>query len=540
MGRVQPSDSSLQRATATFRSGAALSRWRPWLLGGVLVAATLALRAPTFTDHILFIDEPIYYTFGSRLELPGAHVYTHTADQKPPLGPLTYWLAIQVSARHAILVVHVFTTVAIAATALLLLWGSQLLRGEPWAGLAAGALYVLIGSSKPPRGEAFFAFSSLEHFQAPLLLGFLLLFLLGLQRPRAWVAGAAGVLLGIAALYKPNVPVLLIPAWGVAVFAGRRRRLPPRAVAGAGAAAATSTVAVMLTAPLYYAAIGHFDAWRYYNIDALLLYRGLGGSLSQEAARLAAAIPLKVPLALGLLYGMGGVPPSASARWDRELGWLLAGTWLALFCSLTPGLHKAHYLIQGLPAQCLLIGMSVVAGWHAVAAARGRGRVMRGAAYIAIVVAPLAVALYHLALGWRALAAYACADGYLALHRRAGTLAPLVRYIQNHSAPHDLIYVHSEAPELYFLTQRRPAVSDATGGWIALLASARAADDLLAALQASPPRLIIQLAYRRYGRSRETLQKWPQLASWLRQHYHQRTTIPHAQVLEWSPPPADP
>ena len=86
---------------------------RTWSLALIIVAATLALRQPTWNDHILFIDETIYYSFGARLELPGAHVHTHTFDMKPPGGPMTYWLAIKMSPQHAIAVVHIFTTIAI-------------------------------------------------------------------------------------------------------------------------------------------------------------------------------------------------------------------------------------------------------------------------------------------------------------------------------------------------------------------------------------------------------------------------------------------
>jgi hypothetical protein len=515
-------------------ASAPLPAYVMWVLAVVLVGATVLMRSPTFNDHILFIDEPIYYSFGSRLTLPGAHVYTHTADQKPPLGPLTYWLAIEISPRHAIMIVHALTTAAIGLTTLLLLISSQVLLGSPWAGFGAGLLYALMGSVKPLGSEAFFAFSSLEHFQAPLLLGFVLLFLLSLQRQRAWMAVVAGVLLGMAALYKPNVPVVLAPAWGIALFAVRRGRLPLRSAAVASVGAAVSTVVIFAAAPFYYALIGHFDAWRFYNIDALMLYRGLGGSLWQQAILLADTIPLKIPLALGLFYGAIAAPRAARAQWDGETGLFLATAWLVLFCSLAPGLHKAHYLIQGLPAECLLIGMAGVAGWRYVAQARDTLRPLLGAAYAVAFVLPVAYALYQLALGWSSLAAYAGADGYLALHRRAGTLAPLVRYIEEHSAADDLIYVHSEAPELYFLTQRHPAVSDPTGSWIAMLASPKVANDLLRELQASPPRLIVQLDYRRYGRTRETLQKWPQLAAWLQEHYRTSTPLPHVEIFEWA------
>lgn len=133
---------------------------------------------------------------------------------------MTYWWAIQMSPERVIVVVHAFTTAAITVTALLLLVSSRLFLGGPWAGLAAGLLYALVSSSKPPVGEAFFVFSSLEHFQVALLIGFILLFLLSLQRQRWWLAAAAGALLGMAAIYKQNVPVLLTPAWLIAMLVG--------------------------------------------------------------------------------------------------------------------------------------------------------------------------------------------------------------------------------------------------------------------------------------------------------------------------------
>ncbi|MFI4982723.1 MAG: hypothetical protein ACHQIO_20420, partial [Nevskiales bacterium] len=414
-----------------------------------------------------------------------------------------------------------------------MLISSELLLGNPWVGFGAGVLYVLISSGKPPVGDAFFGFSSLEHFQAPLLLGFVLLFLLTLQWQRVSLALAAGAVLGVAALYKPNVPVLLAPAWGIAIFAVRRGRLPRRPAVFVSVAAAFSTAAVVVAAPLYYAAIGHFGAWRFYNVDALLLYRGLGGSVLQQAGLLAGTIPLKIPLAIGLLYGAIVAPREERLHWDGEMGLFLATGWLVLFCSLAPGLHKAHYLIQALPAECLLIGMAGITGWRYVAAAGGPLRPAAGVTYVAVFILPLAYAVYQLALGWSALAAYASADGYLAPHRKAGTLAPLVHYIKELTVPEDLIYVHSEAPELYFLTQRRPAVSDPTGSWVAMVATPKVADDLLRGLQSTPPRIIVQLDYRRYGRAGETLQKWPQLCTWVYQHYREHTYIDHAQILEW-------
>src|SRR5262249_1272023 len=157
--------------------------------------------------------------------------------------------------------------------------------------------------------------------------------------------------------------------------------------------------------------------------------------------------------AVGLLYGLVVAPWRRQQSWYGELGLFLAAGWLILFCSLAPGLHKAHYLIQGLPAECLLIGMAATAGWRYVLPAHRTLRPVPAVGSFVALALPLIPALYGLALGWSGLSTYTASDAYLTLHRSAGTLTPLVRYIQEHSAPDDLIYVHSEAPELYFLAQ---------------------------------------------------------------------------------------
>jgi len=222
---------------------------------------------------------------------------------------------------------------------------------------------------------------------------------------------------------------------------------------------------------------------------------------------------------------------------------LLALGWLTLFVALAAGQHKAHYLIQGLSMQCLLIGVLVTESWWLVGLQHERRRLVLRAVYGVLLVVPLGISTLRLLGSWRDLVVLIERDYYLASHRRAGTLASLVDYIRTHSGPDDLLYVHSEAPEFYFLTQRRPGSGDPVGGGVAQLRSDWAADQQLAQLKATPPRIIVQLDYRRYGRVGETLQKWPQLATWIYQHYREHVYIDHVQLLEWQdgnawPPPA--
>jgi hypothetical protein len=518
-----------------------------WLLPAALVLFICFVRVPTWNDHILFIDEPYYYTIALRLEVPGTHIYPAPIGDQPPLGPLsflatiTYWLAITISPTHAITVVHLFTTVAMIATALLLLVTSQTILGSPWAGFVGGLLYTLVGSSDA-EPDVFFSFSGLEHFQAPFLAAFVLGVLWAFERQRLWPAAAAGIALGIAASYKMNVVLLLGVPWIAALVSWRRSNTPVYAAGLLAMAATVGAVVTIGSVPLYHLMVGRFGSWRFYNVDMLATYSQMGGTWSQKAGLLAAAIPLKLLLAGGLLYGAVGAERVERSRKAGDLGIVLALVWLLLFLSLTPGQHKPHYLVQGLPAECLLIGVLVVGGGMFAMRARRSVRPYAAAAYGIVVLLPLSIAVFHLVQGWFSLRAYDSRDAYMGLHRQHGTLIPLVKYIQEHTSPADLIYVHSEAPELYFLTQRLPAVADPVGSWIAHLPSRKLADSLLAQLRMSPPRLIVQLDYRRYRRTGEALQRWPRLASWIYQNYREHAYIPHAQILEWQgddawPPP---
>jgi hypothetical protein len=528
-----------QAATREATAAPALRRRRDVLRTAaacaIVVTAAAWLRLPAAGDSMLFIDEPIYYAFAARLALPGAHVYSHTADQKPPAGPVTYRLASSLAPEHPIAAVHAATTISVAVTALLMVGGSTVLLGAPWPGLIAGLLYALCSSSLRGDQAPWFAFSSLEHFQAPWLLAFTFVFTLSLKTQRRGIAGLAGALLGVAGLYKQNVPVLLAAAAAVAAVAALRGTLRVPRAAALAASAAAGTIAVTALPPIYYTVIGHFSDWWYCNVTLLADYRALSASPLHEAGMLAAIVPLAVPLVAGGIYAaVLAVRKGALAAQDA-LVVLLATGWLALFVSVLPGLHKGHYLVQGLPLECMVIGVALVAGWRGVLGARGTRRLVLGAVLAAVLVVPLGAEGIELWRGRAELARIAAQDFYLQPHRRAGTLTAVVDFVATHTGPDDLIYVHSEAPEFYVLTRRTPAVNDPVGSWIANYPTPRNAGILLEQLRRTPPRVIVELAYRRYGREDETLDKWPELWSWIGRHYRTGLSTANLRILVLRP-----
>jgi hypothetical protein len=504
----------------------------PWAAALLVTAVTLWMRAPTWNDRILFIDEAIGVSYGQRLQLPGASVYTHTPDMKPPLGPMTYLAAVTLSPAHAIAVVHVFTTAALAVTALLLLYAAVHFADSATAGVVAAVLYLL--STAVFAGfEPQFAFSSYDHFMAPWLVGAACAFLLALERGRARAALAAGALLGVAGLYKQNAPVLLVPMAVLAWRAARRGHMSGARAAVLAAVAGLACAAVILSAPAYYALRGQFAAWWFFNVVSLRRYSSIASGLTWTArARvLLAALPMPrlatgaALLGLVALLRRGRRP--GSAAWSA----LALLCWVTLLLSLIPGQAKAHYVLQVLPFQCALIGLLPVELWRSRAAVSGVARPLVAAASVAL---GLAIGLAGRDLyQWRALLLqFIAQDQYLQTHRSAGTLEPVVDYLRAHSQPDDLLYVAGGAPELYVLAQRRPAASDTFQGWFVWPWGLEAAPRLLDELRVARPRYIVQLGYMRYSSAPLLLDPMPGFCAWLYANYRERVVADRAQVLE--------
>jgi len=507
-------------------------RWRPLVAAGLLVAATLWVRAPTWNDHILFIDEAIGVTYGQRLQLPGATVYTHTPDQKPPLGPLTYLAAVTLSGAHAVTVVHAFTTIALGVTALLLLLAATTFADSVIAGLVAGLLYLLSTDSFGGV-EPLLAFSSYDHFMAPWLVGFACAFLAALQRARSSLALLAGMLLGVAALYKQNAPVLVATAAPVAALAAAQGRVTFGRAAALAGAVAVGTTAVVAAPPLYYAVRGQFGEWWFANVVQLQRYSSIliGLTWWERANVLVTALPMPILGGLGVAYGVLGAVRRDRARWAGPWMLLAALCWATLLASLVPGQAKPHYVLQALPFQCGLIGLLPVEVWRDGRAARLVGRIGSAAAAIGLAVA-VGLAGRDL-FGARAiLRDYSAADVYLDLHREARTLDPLIDYLRAHSTPDDLIYVQGAAPEFYVLAQRRPAASDAFQGWFVWPWRGEAGERLKRELRETPPRVIVQLGYRRYFNDVWFLDALPDFCAWLHANYREHTVADAVQVLE--------
>jgi hypothetical protein len=507
-------------------------RARAWAAAGFLVAVTVWLRAPTWNDRILFIDEAIGVTYGQRLQLPGASVYTHTPDMKPPLGPMTYLAAVTLSPEHAIAVVHVFTTVTLGVTALLLLYAAVHFACSITAGVVAGLLYLLATEMFVLDAEPLFAFSSYDHFMAPWLVGSACLFLVALERERAAPAVLAGTALGVAALYKQNAPVMGAALAVVALVAAAQGRLRGRRAAVLVIATGLACAAVVVSAPLYYAARGQFADWWFFNVEALRRYSQLGDhpTFAARAEALRASLPMPALAACAFAYGLLGTLRRERTSWSGPWTVLAALCGAALFVSLVPGLAKVHYVLQVLPFECSLIGLMPVELLRSSRAAAGARRVVvgAGALVLAVAVGVAAVDLFR----WRErLLQFIAADDYLKHHRLAGTLDPVLRYVRTHTAPEDLIYVQGTAPEFYFLTQRRPAARDAFQGWFVGPWTLEAGAQLLRELQATPPHLIIQLGYQPYTEA-WYLDGLPGFCSWLHANYRERVVTDLAQVLE--------
>jgi hypothetical protein len=132
----------------------------------------------------------------------------------------------------------------------------------------------------------------------------------------------------------------------------------------------------------------------------------------------------------------------------------------ALFVGALPGQTKPHYLVPVVALLALAVASFIRADlW--LLTARGQRRVAQSIA--------LALSLIYLGAQIPSLAALrsdTSADSYLDDDRRRFDLDGLVAHIEAHTRPDAAIWVYFDAPEIYVLSNRRPATRDPSGSYL--------------------------------------------------------------------------
>jgi hypothetical protein len=439
-----------------------VAKWRaPVLLLLAFLVLVALFRIPSFSSHVFNADEA-YLATEAQILRDGGHLYADAVDRKPPLVPYVYAAVGWVTGSDGIAPVRVAAVLADALTALLIAAEARRRFGRRGLAVIAGVLYVLAATALTPEN------AQAANFEVFMLPAMTAAFVLGARdRP-----GRAGACLGIATLAKQTAAATLVPLIWM-VWRDRRGRIRNRGLLALGSAFVAPVVAVAVLVGLH-----DFVFWvvtgngNYLNVDGALGYV------------LHAAWHESFLFLIGHL-GLIALLPWAwkHRRQDADL-WLWLGS--AVLAVATGLRFFGHYYLQLLPPLCLL-------ATRALATPRPLPR-------RAVVVA-VTVAAFGSALGFYvpAITAQDSSDAEIALN--------VASYVRTHTHPGDRVLVWGHAPEVYWLSDRRPATRFLTTGFVTgasggrppnhvgeQLAAPGAWDDFLADLAAHPPALVIDMS----------------------------------------------
>jgi hypothetical protein len=461
---------------------AALDRARIARVGLLLALATLlaAMRLHTFGEPIQ--RDLLIYAFVGEGLFAGGTLYDQWIDLKPP-GPYLLFGAVGAltGVGHGQMLALGLGAALATLAGLYGLFAGPL--RAPWAGVAAAALWVAVGSdlwleANEPNTEAF--------INAFLVAALALL--LGLPRERAGWAGAiaVGALFAAATTFKhvAIVPAVLLCLAHLVV---RRERL---GLAFAQCAIAGSVVvATWLAMAGWFAAQGRFSVFW----ETLVLYPAEYGTVSGRtlgANLLAGFAPERFfDPAMGA-YAWGVVAVAAASVAGLVAGRRREWTYLAAFLVGTcvavaaPGWFFPHYDQLWLPALAIGLGLALVelhdrcVPWPLLAA---------GAAAL-VLAAGLGRAAPQYRLDARAWSEAKYQTIFTSAEDLGRALAEVLR-------DDERLHVHGVLPNLYLAAGRRLPTGVANV-WFTLpeygrRLAPRATERLLADLERSPPDVIV-------------------------------------------------
>ncbi|HYE91582.1 MAG TPA: hypothetical protein VEA38_11210, partial [Terriglobales bacterium] len=266
-----------------------------------------------------------------------------------------------------------------------------------------------------------------------------------LRRPQAWPSAAlVGLAAAAASIVRPQAAATLA-AFAVAVMVVMaRRQLAPRRgavlllAAGVAFAAAWSVVLLALARA---GALAHF-------LDLPIGFNGFMARAfpftNRVAGMLAVANYLAVLLPLGVFGAWTASRVARVAPGARDAGFAaFALSWALVEVAGVLGIGRVvwHYLLEGIPAFCVLAGYALAAAPRVETPTRR----MRIAA---------AVLVFQLAAGYVLYVARPAA-----LVSEYPSLAPLVRFVREHTSPGDRIFVAGTpfGEAVHYYADRPPA-----------------------------------------------------------------------------------
>ena len=479
----------------------------------VVIVLAFALRLPALNNHFYSNDEATYSAIAARL-VSGGTMYVDAVDHKPPGIAWLYAAVFRVGGLYRMSWLRVILAATVALTGIAVAELAVQMTAEPLARVA-GVLYVVLSATGfAPNTQA----ANTELFaNLPLTLAALAMWkqsgASGRTNAAMW-ALLAGLLTAAATLFRYQVAIAGA-AWFLSLFIPRRStHVAASAIAlavGFGIGAATLVVGYWLT--------GHLDdflfwGWRYnFQYIASMPAR-------QQLIRLAIG---------GLPIVAGWLPALMLLTWARRKDAMLAWMWLAAMAAAVGigGRFFGNYFLMAAPPLAVLAGL----GMATLYSAGRRTWLVSLSTAIAVlgVCSALAVVIWD-----RIDSAPARVD---ARYRDAA------EWIAAHSNPEERLFVWGDSAQLYVYAQREMATRFAftnyhTGimwGTNTIPGSAspanpslivpRAWSELLEDVGRTPPALIADAAAGGLHEFQgQELEKYPQIWTIVRAHYHYETT----------------
>jgi hypothetical protein len=342
----------------------------------VLAGALLLLRVPSIVQP-MGADQGLYAYVGERI-LAGELPYRDAWDQKPPAIHFTYALMRAMWKGDAAAGAADFLAAAAVAWLLFKLGAAIGSRGS---GITAGLLFVLLSNPSFTRLGGIRLRAQCETFIGVAIAGaFLLLARRG--RGTAWTPVVAGVLFGIAFVFKYNAGIYAAAGLAAAWLWGRLTWAEVLEVAGGFAV----PVAVMLG---IFAAGGAlrelYDATITYNVQ----YSGETYAGPGAAVWYLMTFPIERARvdALWTVGGAGCLLLIGLAPWKRER--LVGPIWVGAAClsiAVNGSRGLPQYFVQANPALAFAAAWGAVEAWPLIRSRAGNRAPLIGAAAIALIV----------------------------------------------------------------------------------------------------------------------------------------------------------
>jgi competence protein ComEC len=307
----------------------------------VIFLLALVTRLPGLTDRLYSNDEATYSALAARLNAGGS-MYADAVDHKPPGIVSAYAVIFRLAGTYKIAAVRIALIVIVALTGIAVGELAALLARDPRARIA-GVLYVLASATGFPDNVQ--AANTELVLNLPLTIAACAAAAAGSMEGAGGafvVATAAGMLTGVAALFKYQAAIAGV-AWLWTAFSARRR---PRMASAIVAGLALGFGAVVVLVLWHYAAANHLDAflfwgWRYNfsYIASMPLSRQLGRAVVRTSA-------------IALWWAPVVVLAARRRRVDLALVWLMTMT--VAVCA--GGRFFGNYYLMLLPALSVLAG----------------------------------------------------------------------------------------------------------------------------------------------------------------------------------------